>query len=326
MTRNFLAAVFLGLAATTVAHAQPYPSKTVRLLIGNPPGGPSDLSLRGVAQVLSSSMGQPFVVENRPGGDGIIFGEACVRSTPDGHTLCMADSFNIALNPVLRSNMPYDPLKDLSPVVHTGFLPSGFWAPASLPASNLREFLELAKSKPNALNFTSFGSASSSAIYIEWLRNVAGIQVTNIPYKSALNAFQAVVAGESHAAVYAAASGTPFAKAGKVRMLAVNTASRMDEYPGVPTFKESGMGISIITWFGLFAPSATPRNIVQRLNAEVVKGLFEAPAARAKFLAGNGLVVQTPAGESPETFAAFLRAETEMYAGLVKAAKIKQAN
>jgi len=158
-------------------------------------GGPGDVATRGASQVLSQVMGQPFVVENRPGADGIIGGEACVKSAPDGHTLCTLDSFGVSLNPVIRAKMPYDTARDLTPVVHLGFLPAGIIVNASVPANSLRELLELAKAKPGAITWGSFGLASSSNLYMEWLKNARGISFLNVPYKGASQACSSAATG-----------------------------------------------------------------------------------------------------------------------------------
>jgi len=317
------AALGLALIAPAVAEAQTYPSRPVRLLIGNSPGGPSDLSLRGMAEILREALGQPFVVENRPGGSGVIAGEACARATPDGHTLCMADSFNVALNPIIHQKLPYHPVRDLTPIIHTGFLPSGFWVPATLPVNSIGELFDLARSKPGTINWASFGTASSGHIYVEWFRSVKGIDFANIPYKSAVDAWRAVMAGESHISIYALRAGLPQVEAGKVKLLAVNTDERSKLAPAAPTFKEAGIETVMITWFGLFAPKGTPQAIIDTLNAAIVKGLFNDPEMRDKYLDKQGLAVYGVAGRPPAEFATFIGAEVDKYANLVKIANVK---
>jgi tripartite-type tricarboxylate transporter receptor subunit TctC len=317
--------VTLGIASLLPAwSAGAYPTKPVRMIIGNPPGGPSDLSLRGIAEILTRSTGQPFVVENRPGADGMIAGEACARAAPDGHTICMADSFNTALNPSIHSKMTYSPTKDLAPVIHTGFLPSGFWVNQGVSAKSARELLDQAKAKPGTMNWASFGTASSSTLYVAWLKNEKGIDFANIPYKTALDAWKAVLAGESHISIYGLRAGIAQAQ-GQARPLAVNTDSRMPDLPDVPTFREAGIDTVIITWFGLFVPAATPTNIIQQLNGEISKGLFQTPEMKQKYLDGMGLLVYGPAGRQPAAFADFIKDETQMYANLVKVTKVKVA-
>lgn len=325
MKRKLLGmAMAIAAAGCAVAvQAQEYPTRPVRLMIGNPPGGPSDLSLRGIAGILSKSLGQPFVVENRTGADGRITGEACAKAPPDGHTLCMADSFNLALNPAIHPNMTYSPSKDLAPVIHTGFLPSGFWLHKSIPANSLSELLALARRKPGTINWASFGRASSGGIYVSWLKNVKGVEFTEIPYKSAVDAFKAVMQGESHIAIYGLRSGMAQMDSGNFKLLAVNTAQRFPDLPQVPTFREGGIEEVMITWFGILAPAGTPKAIINRLNAEIAKGLFKTPENRETFLNKQGLLVYGPAGGSPEAFGDFIKTETEMYARLVKLAKIK---
>lgn len=168
-------------AMATPAAAQGYPSKPVRILIGTPPGGPGDTATRGAAQALSQATGQSYVVENRVGADGLIAGEAAVRSAPDGYTLYVADSFAISLNPVIRAKMPYDPDKDLAPIIYFGALASLILAHPSVPANNLRELMNLAKAKPGSITFGTFGLASSSNLYVELLKNDRNIVFLNVP-------------------------------------------------------------------------------------------------------------------------------------------------
>ena len=304
------------------AQAQTYPNRPVRIIAALTSGGPGDVATRGASQVLGQVMGQPFVVENRPGADGIIGGEACVKAAPDGHTLCTLDSFGVSLNPVIRAKMPYDTARDLTPVVHLGFLPAGIIVNASVPANSLRELLELAKTKPGAITWGSFGLASSSNLYMEWLKNVRGIAFLNVPYKGASQAWQAVLAGEVQVAVFATGPAVPQMSAGKVKVLAVNTEARFPRLPNVPTFRESGMELAIVTWFGMLAPAGTPREILLRLNSEISKEFINNAALKEKYLSAAGIEVFAPTGGSIEAFNEFLKREQAMYVGAVKAAGV----
>ena len=321
---RLIAALFAGLFALSVANAQSYPSRPVRVISGVPAaGGPGEPAIRGATQALSQTLGQPFVVETRVGAEGIIAGEACARSAPDGYTLCFLDGYEIALNPVIRVKMPYDGVRDLAPVMHLGFAPGAIIVHPSVPANSLRELFELAKAKPGSITWGSSGLASPSNLYIEWLKNAKGVSFHNIPYKSSLQAMQAVLAGEIQVTSYTAATVAPQVKAGKLKALAVPTSERSPHLPDVPTFKEAGMEVAITTWLGIMAPSGTPKEIIQRLNAEMATGLFNNAPMKEKFLTTPGTQVLPPAGGSPEAFAEFLRAQREMFSSLVRITGVK---
>jgi len=310
---------------TTAMHAsaQAYPSKPVRILVGTPAGGPGDLVARGSAQALSQALGQSYIVENRVGADGLIAGEAAVRSAPDGYTLYVADSFAISLNPVIRAKMPYDPQKDLAPIIQAGTLASLILAHPSVPANNLRELLDLAKAKPGSITFGTFGLASSAHLYVEYLKNEKNIQFLNVPYKAASLAFPAMLAGEVDVVLFAIGPAVAQVKAGKAKALAVNAPARSPLMPEVGTMKEHGVDVDIQTWFGLFAPAGTPRDIINRANTEVAKGLINNAEAKAKFLTSQGMDTVAPAGASADVFAKFLKADRENYAEVVRVTKVR---
>jgi tripartite-type tricarboxylate transporter receptor subunit TctC len=318
-----LAAFLLGLVALAAAHAQTWPNNRVRIVSGVAPGGVGDVATRGAAEGLTKSLGQPFVIENRPGAEGMIAGEACARSAPDGYTLCLFNGHDIALGPVLRSKMPFDPARDFVPIIHLGFAAAAIIVHPSVPANSLQELFALAKSKPDSLNWASSGLASPGHLYIEYLKNGPGIRFHNVPYKSSLQGMQALVAGDIHVTTYVAGAIASQVKAGKMKALAVATSQRSPYLPEVPTFREAGMDIAILTWFGLMAPAGVPREIIQRVNSAVVAELFAVPAMRDKYLTTPGIQVEPPAGGSPEAFAEYYKAQREMYAHVVKIAGIK---
>ena len=325
MLRSFSKTLFASLFAACLisgAFAQNYPTKPVRILSGLTPGGPGDIAVRGAAQVLQQALAQPFVIENRVGADGIIAGEACVKAPADGYTLCAGDSYMFAMNPVIRKHMPYDPARDMVPVALLGYLPAAILASSSVPANSLAALFDTVRAKPKSVGWASFGLASASHLYIEWLKNEKNLVFLDVPYKTAAQAFQALLAGEVQVAVFSTGQSASFIKAGKIKALAVNTDRRLPNLPDVPTFREAGLDIPIITWFGITAPAGTPKDAVQRINAEVGKGLVMNPAARAQFLDKAGVVVLPPAGESAEAFAAMLQRERQKYAALVKAAGV----
>lgn len=317
-------AVLALLGASVAVHAQNYPTKPVRIIVGTVAGGPQDVIARGTASVLSQSMGQPFVVENRGGADGLIGGEACARATPDGHTLCTSDNWAIALVQHTKQKLPYDPQQDLTPIVHYGYLAVAVLARPTLPVNTFQEALTYLKANPGKISWGSYGTSSATNLYMEWFKNARGIQFLNVPYKSASLTMPAMLGGEIDMAYLAIGLAAQNVKAGKAKALAVvGPSARSPILPEVPTWKEAGMEMNIATWFGLYAPSGTPRDIIQRLNAELGKGLFNNAAAKEKFLTGIGMSVEAPAGGSPEALAALGRAELEKLGGIVKTIGIK---
>ena len=305
------------------AHAQGYPARPVRVLIGVPAGGPLDTIARGSAQALSQ-LGQQFVVENRVGADGIIAGEACAKAAPDGYTICANDNWSMALNPLTHAHLPYDPMKDLAPVIHYGSLAVAVLARPALPQSSMKEVLDYLKANPGKISWGSYGVSSATNLYMEYFKRSKGIEFLNVPYKSASLTFPAMLGGEIDMAYLAIGLAAQSVKAGKAKALAVvGPSSRSPILPEVPTWKEAGMELNIATWFGLFAPAGTPRDVVSRLNGELAKGLFNNPAAREKYLTGIGMAVEPPAGGSPEQLGALVVSEHEKLSQLVKLIGIK---
>jgi tripartite-type tricarboxylate transporter receptor subunit TctC len=304
--------------AQPAALAQGYPSKPVRIYTPWVVGGPGDLVTRTSAQELGQVMGQPFVVDARVGADGIIAAEAGSKSAPDGHTLIGCDQQIVAINPAVRSKLPYDP-RGLTPVIHYGFLAAALHVLPSVPAKTLQELLDLVKAKPGSITWGSFGLASASHLYIEWLKNVRGIQFQNIPYKGATLAWQALLAGEVQMAYYAVGPAAPMLKAGKIKTLAIMLGKRSSHLPDIPTYKEAGLDIPlVVTWFALCGPPGLPKEIAQRLNTEIAARVINNEPIRAKVMTSQGLEVDTPAGGPPEAFGAFMAAERDKYTQLVK--------
>ncbi|MFM9970595.1 MAG: Bug family tripartite tricarboxylate transporter substrate binding protein [Burkholderiales bacterium] len=308
----------------TCAEAQTYPAKPVRIFSPWAAGGPGDVVTRGAAQELAAALGQPYVVETRVGADGMIVAEAGSKTAPDGYNLTGCDQQIMAINPFVHASRPYE-IKDLAAVVHYGFLASAIHISPTLPAKTLPELLELARKKPGSISWGSFGAASASNFYIEWLKNSRGIDFLNVPYKGASFAWQGLLAGDVQVAFFAVGPSAAVNKAGKIRSLAVMLGKRVPQMPDVPSYTEHpGLDFPlVVTWFGLCAQAATPRTIVQRLNNEVSKRLLANEGLRAKFMTSQGLEMESPSGESPETFEKFLVAEQDKYARLAKLAGIK---
>lgn len=261
--------IALACALAQAAFAQGYPVKPLKVLSSGGAGGPNDTQTRGLSLFLAERLGQPVVVENRAGAGGIVAGEACVKAPPDGYTLCTFGSAAISWTPVL-TQMPYDPIKDLTGVFHMGYIDSIINVHPSVPANTLGELVALARSKPGYITWASFGLTTSSYFYVQWLKKFKGVDFLIIPYKSAIQAQQAVIAGEAMVNSYTAGQVLTMVKAGKVKALAVNSDNRLPELPNVQTDDEAGFDLPLVkTWFGLQAPVALPGPIAVRLNAEM---------------------------------------------------------
>jgi len=308
--------------APAAVFAQTYPARTVRIIVPHPAGGPGDVPPRGIAQALSQSLGQPFVVENRDGADGIIGAEACAKATADGYTLCSTSNGVTVVNSVVRLKLPYDPFRDFAPIVHTGTLYSMIMAIPSVGANSMQEVLGLLKAKPESLTLGTYGSINLASMVGKWTKARMGAAFYPIPYKSASQALQAALAGDVQVVGYALGQASTLVKAGKMKPLAINSDKRLPAFPNVPTLRETGIDVNFRSWFGFFAPAATPRDIVRRLNAEIAK-LIADPAFKAKYLASQGLATDYPAGASPEEFAKFMAEDREEFVKLARIAEIQ---
>jgi tripartite-type tricarboxylate transporter receptor subunit TctC len=259
----------LACAVSSAAPAQNFPVKPVKILSSGGAGGPNDTQTRGLAQFLTERMGQSFVIENRTGAGGIVAGEVCSKAPPDGYTLCTFGSGAIGWTPVL-THMSYDPIKDLTGVFHMGFIDSIISAHPSVRADTLGELVALAREKPGVITWASFGLTTSSYFYVQWLKKFRNVEFLIVPYKTAIQAQQAVVSGEAMVNIYTAGQTIPMVKAGKVKALAVNSDARLAELPNLQTDKEAGFGLPVIrSWFGMLAPAGTPGEITVRLNTEM---------------------------------------------------------
>ena len=308
------------MVAGTVA-AQSWPVKPVRVIVQAPVGGPTDIVTRGASQMLSQSLGHAFVVENRAGANGIVGAEACMRASADGYSICGFNAQAISQNPVMYAKLPYDPVKDFLPIVHLGSLRSALSVNVAVPANSAAQLFDLARTKPGSLSWATYGSASNSHLYLEWLRGTRGLEFLNVPYKTAGQAFSSMVAGETQIAIYSTGNTVQMAKAGKIRVLAVIGEGPSPFLPGVPSFKEAGISLQIGNWTGFFAPAGTPLAVVQRVNAEVAKMMATAEF-RDRFMSSVGLEPEAPAGRPVEEFAAFLKADRAGAEAMAKVVKI----
>ena len=310
---GILALALLGSAIAPAAWAQQYPDKPVKLVVPYPPGGPTDIVARVVAQKLQDAMGQPFVIENRPGAGGNPGAEAVARSAPDGHTLVVATTAH-AINPSLFSKLSYQLMKDFAPVSQLTAGPLVIVANPALPANNVKELIALAKSKNGGLNFGSSGNGQSTHLSAELFSAMAGVKMAHVPYKGSAPALTDVMAGQTDLMFDTMLSAMPHVKAGKLKALAVTSAQRSPVAPDVPTVAEGGLpGYEAIAWNGLLAPAGTPAPVVAKLNAELKK-VLESPDVKQRFEA-QGF---TPMWNTPADYRAFMQAEVDKWAKVVK--------
>jgi len=309
-----IAVACLLLAAAFPALPQSYPSKAIRLVVPWPPTGTVDILGRTLGQKLSESMGQPVLVENRAGANGMIGSEAVAKSAPDGYTLLVENITGHAINATLQSKMPFDSLRDFAHVSLLAWVPNGVVSLPSLPAKNIQELIALAKAQPGKLTYASFGVGSSAHLTGELFKIMAGIDMLHVPYKGGQPAIADVLAGQVSIYIPVLPSVVQLSKANRLRLLAVTGAKRSSAMPDVPTVAESGLpGFEASNWFGLMVPAGTPADIVSRLNAETLKAL-QTPDLREK-LASLGFEIQS---STQQQFTALLRSETEKWAKVVK--------
>jgi tripartite-type tricarboxylate transporter receptor subunit TctC len=307
------------LAVATHAFAQAYPTKPVKMIIPYPPGGGNDTLGRLFAAKLSDRLGQPVVVENRPGAGTLIGTEAAAKSPPDGYTILLSSIATHALSPNLYSKVPYDPVKDFAPVTLLGIAPTVLVARSDLPAKDLAEFIAAAKAKPGGFTYASGGNGTPPHINGEVFKAVAGVDLLHIPFKGGGPALVDLMAGRVDVMLDTAASAMPHVRSGKLRALAISGPKRSAEYPDLPTFAEAGLPqYDTNAWYSVHAPAGTPPEVVRRLNAELVASLKE-PDVQARFKQ----LSTDPVGNTPEEFAAFVKAELDKYARVIKGAGIK---
>ena len=300
------------------AAAQPYPVKPVRLVIPYPPGGGSDTIGRPLAQKMGEGLGQQIVVENRGGANGNIGMETVARSAPDGYTLIFALTAQLAINPGLYRKIPYDPVRDFAPI---SLLGSGGYllvVHPSLPVKSLKELIALARARPGQIAYSSSGNGSGGHLAVELMNSMAGIRMLHVPYKGGGPALMDLIAGQVQVLFATQLASWPHVQSGRVRALAVSMAKRPESVPDLPTLSEAGLpGYDSGVWYGVLAPAGTPREIVSRLNAEVVRALKQ-PDYR-KLLVGNTI---EPIGSPPEQLGEYIKSELLKWAKVIRAANV----
>lgn len=291
---------------------QSYPNKAIRFVVPFAPGGGTDFLARLIAQRMSESMGQPVIVDNRAGGGGIIGAEIAAKSPPDGYTIVMGSPGSLTINPLL-SKTPYDPQRDFTPLSLATLSPFSIATHASVPVTNVKELIALAKAKPGTLNYSTSGNGSIAHFSGEHFKLLTGVNLMHVPYKGGGPASTALVAGEVQMTFENLPVVLPLARGGKIRILAVGSSKRTTLAPEIPTIAETVQGYESVTAFGVLGPAKLPAAIVKRLNEELVKALSDARISDQ--LSSRGMQV---AANSPSEYAQFLAREHEKYLAIVK--------
>jgi tripartite-type tricarboxylate transporter receptor subunit TctC len=312
-----------GIALTALAAAASaqgnYPNKTIRMIVPFPAGGPTDIIARIVGQKLTDSMGQPVVIDNRGGSGGNIGADIVAKAAPDGYTLVMAIVGTHAINPALYARMPYDPVRDFSPITKTGAATIVLVAHPSVPVKSIKDLVALAKAKPRQLTFGSPGSGTPHHLAGELLKTMAGIDLIHVPYKGAAPAVAELLGGQVNTVIVSLPAAFPHVKAGKLTALGVTSGTRSAIVPEVPTFAEAGLGgYELENWYGLLAPAHAPKVIIDKLNRETVKAL-QMPDVKER-LNSQGFEIRT---STPEEFSAYIKSELVKWAKIVKASGAK---
>jgi tripartite-type tricarboxylate transporter receptor subunit TctC len=301
-------------AAASAASAQNYPSKPIKYIVPFQPGGTTDILGRIVAFKLQEAWGQPVVVENRPGAGGAVGAELTAKAPPDGYTIMGGTISTHAINASVYDKLPYDPIKDFEPVTQLAQQPNMLVVHPSIPANNVQELIALLKKNPDKYTYSTSGNGTSAHLAGELFKSMSGTQMQHVPYKGSPQAIADALAGQVSMSFDNISTAYPPAKSGKLRALAVTTAKRSSLAPEVPTMGESGLkGYELGSWHGVFAPAKTPKEIVQKLNAEIVKAVHAADVKDK--LAALGV---EPVGTSVTEFSAFVRAEVPKWAKVVK--------
>jgi tripartite-type tricarboxylate transporter receptor subunit TctC len=304
-------------ASSPIVCAQAYPTKAIRFILPFPPGGPTDIAGRTIAQKLSEQLEQPVITDNRPGAASNLGLELTAKSPPDGYTLVLTPP-SIAISPSMFRKLNYDASRDLQPLTLVANMYYVMAAHGSVPAKNLNEFIALAKRNPGKLNFSSSGLGAGNHLATELLKSMYGLQMVHVPYKGNVAGLLACTTGEVDFGTFALAPSIPMVRAKRVRPLAVLTEKRLDVLPEVPTAREQGVDLVSVQWYGILTAAGTPRGIVDRLVSELHKAI-SAPDVKER-LAASGIDTVT---STPEQFRELIRSETARYAKVIKAAGIK---
>jgi len=316
--RALTAAVCLAAHAFATAAAPPFPAKPVRIIVPFAPGGPTDIVARTVGQQLTLALGQPVVVDNRPGAGGVVGADLAAKSAADGYTLLLCSTGAMAINPGLLTSMPYDPVRDLAPITLVVTIPYLLLVNPAYPAQSVKELLALTRARPGQLNYGSAGTGTTSHLAMELFRSMAGIQVTHVPYKGSAPAATDLVGGQLQLLFDAPPSSLPFVRSGRLRALGISTLRRTPLLPDMPTIHEAGVpGYEVLTWSGICAPAGTPKAVVARLNEAIVQGVTSRET-RDRFAAIGADVV----ANSSEEYRKFILAELAKWSRVIREAGV----
>lgn len=306
-------------ANQTLAQPAAYPNRPIRLIIPFPPGGATDIIGRTLAQKLTTQLGQTVIVDNKPGAGGTLGSTEASKAAPDGYTLLLATNSTHSIAPLLYKNIAYSALKDFAPISEVATATNVLIVTPNLPVKDVRELVALAKSKPDALNFASSGNGTIVHLQSELFKLVAGVQLTHVPYKGTALAIPDLISGQTHLMFDSLVSALPHIKGGKVKALAVTSTTRTSLLPEIPTVIESGLpGYEVNTYFGLFAPAGTPREIITRIQREAATAV-QSSDVRERF-ASQGA---EPVGSTPEALTTLIRSETEKWKRVIDSGRIK---
>ncbi len=309
-----------GLLFAAPLGAQDYPQRTVRVVVEVPPGGLQDTIARATAQELSTLWGRPVVVENRPSAGGVVAAEGVARSASDGHTLLQTGGSTLYANEVFRKDLPYDSVKDFAPVTILIGSNNILAGSPKLPANTLQELIALARAKPGALNYGSLGIGHATHVDVEWLLREAGIKVEHVPYKGGAQALQSLASGEIAFSITGITAAIPMVRQGRIKGIAYAGLKRSELFPDMPTVAEAGFpGFESGSWFGWFAPAATPKAVIERIAADVKK-VISVPAFKEKFItAGGHELMATP----PAEFGPIMDRQRKAFAAKIKPLNLK---
>jgi len=299
--------------------AQAWPARPVQLVVPYPPGGVLDNFARPMAEALSKELGQPVVIDNRAGANGIIGTTRCAKAPADGYTLCISNGDIMSLNPQLYSKLSYNPKADLVPVVRMANMVAAIVVSSGVGAKNLAELAALDKAHPGKVNWGTFGTGSTSHVFLTEYNRVFGSQLTHVPYNGSAPLMQALLSGDVQSAMLAHVAVAQYLDSGKLRAIAVMGEKRSDFFPGVPTLGEQKFDFSGENWIGMTAPAGTPATVLDRVNLAVNKILADA-AFRKRSLEALGL---EPVGGSRDSFAKYLEREQALWAGLIAHSRIR---
>jgi tripartite-type tricarboxylate transporter receptor subunit TctC len=315
----FFASVIAGASWSGAWAAESYPTKPIRIIVPVSAGGGTDFTARLIGQKMSEALGRPVIVDNRPGAAGNLGVEIAAKASPDGYTLVMPIT-SFPANPSLYSNLPFNTEKDFAPITLVASAPLMLVVNPNLPVKSVQDLIALAKAKPGALNYGNSGIGTTAHLAAELFKRTAGVEMINVSYKGGGPAVIDLIAGNIQLYFSTIPAALPQTTAGRLRPLAVTSLRRVPKVADIPTVAESGLpGFEVVGWFGLFAPTGTPRPVITKLNTEIVK-ILQMTDVQDK-LSGNGLI---PGGNNPEELGAFLRSEIKKWGALIKEAGIKR--